>query len=235
MSDHPDRLRLRLLEAVMRLPDERLGELAAFLASPVVRPQHVVTAAPSSSPTETLEDLDWPHSPPHRLSDKGTFIVTAGTCHKEHYFRGKERLDLLQAELLSWAKATGWQLEAWAVFSNHYHFVAHALDGAESLGELITRLHGSTSTRVNELDGRMGRQVWFNFWDTELTYEASYLARLAYVHQNPVKHGLVRVARDYRWCSSGWYERTATPAQVKTLSRFKTDKVKIDDDFVPVL
>ena len=34
----------------------------------------------------------------------------------------------------------------------------------------------------------------------------SYLARLNYVHQNPVKHGLVRVANQYRWCSAAWLE-----------------------------
>jgi len=32
----------------------------------------------------------------------------------------------------------------------------------------------------------------------KLTYEASYLARLCYVHKNAVKHGIVRIANQYR-------------------------------------
>src|SRR6185295_13265442 len=44
------------------------------------------------------------------------------------------------------------------------------------------------------IDNATGRQVWYNFWDTKLTFENSYLARLNYVHQNPVKHGLVCIA-----------------------------------------
>ena len=73
--------------------------------------------------------------------------------------------------------------------------------------------------------------MWFNFWDTKLTYERSYLARLNYVHQNPVKHGLVAIANQYRWCSAAWFERTVSPAMVKTIYGFKTDKLNIHDDF----
>ncbi len=75
--------------------------------------------------------------------------------------------------------------------------------------------------------------MWHNFWDTKLTFEKSYLARLNYVHQNAVKHGLVTVANQYRWCSAAWFERTATPAQMKTIYSFKIDQVRVADDFEP--
>ena len=64
-----------------------------------------------------------------------------------------------------------------------------------------------------------------------LTHQYSYLARLNYVHRNPVKHGLVKVANQYPWCSAAWFERTASPAQVKTIYSFKTDKVNVYDDY----
>lgn len=69
------------------------------------------------------------------------------------------------------------------------------------------------------------------FLGNSLTYEKSYLARLNYVHQNPVKHGLVPVANRYPWCSAGWFERTAQPAQVNTIYGFKFDTLKIFDDY----
>jgi len=81
------------------------------------------------------------------------------------------------------------------------------------------------------LDGARGRKVWYNFWETKLTYEKSLLARLNYVHQNAVKHGLVPEANQYPWCSAAWFERTATPAQVKTVYSFKTDRIRVIDDF----
>jgi len=101
------------------------------------------------------------------------------------------------------------------------------------LSELLKQLHGETATEVNRLDEQPGRQVWFNFRETQLTFQKSYLARLNYVHQNAVKHGLVRVANQYRWCSAAWFERTATPAQVKSIYTFPTAKVKVQDDYDP--
>jgi putative transposase len=132
---------------------------------------------------------------------------------------------------LTKAQEYGWQLDAWAVFSNHYHFVGHALDDAGSLKPFLSHVHSDTARLVNLRDNEEGRQVWYNFWETELTYENSYLARLNYVHQNAVHHGLVAVANRYRWCSAGWFERTATPAQVKTIYGFKADKIRVVDDF----
>ena len=176
----------------------------------------------------------WPHAPLHKLADSGTFMVTAGTYQKAHHFRAEVRLSVLHRGLLKVARDFGWQLEAWAVFSNHYHFVAHSpadQESATSLTAMLLRLHEGTAKWVNRIDNIPGRKVWSNFWETRLTYERSYLARLNYVHQNAVKHGLVNIASDYPWCSAGWFERTARQAQVKTIYGFKTNTLKILDDY----
>ena len=188
----------------------------------------------SSTPAErpTLK-IPWPHTPLHQLSEAGTYFVTAGTYLKEHHFRGRQRVRVLHRGLLTVAQDSGWQLEAWAVFSNHYHFVGHSPeDGATSLSHMLGRLHEKTAKWINEQDDASGRQVWFNFRDTRLTYSKSYLARLKYTHENAVKHGLVRVANQYPWCSAAWFERTATPAQVKTVYRFKIDQLNVYDDYM---
>ena len=178
----------------------------------------------------------WPHAPTHQLAERGAYFVTASTYGKAHHFRGAQRLRVLHRGLLTVAEKFGWQLEAWAVFSNHYHFVAHSpateLDAA-SLAPMLSVLHVKTSGWVNKLDAAPGRQVWFNFRDTKLTHQRSYLARLNYVHQNAVKHGLVPVACQYPWCSAAWFERTASPAMVKSIYRFKTDRISVEDEFEP--
>ena len=153
---------------------------------------------------------------------------------REHWFGGAKRLGFLESTLLQTAKEFGWHVEAWAVFSNHYHFVAHSQKDFGKLNILLKQLHAETAGEINRLDGVVERQVWHNYWDTKLTFEKSYFARLNYVHQNPLKHGLVPVANQYRWCSAAWFERTATPAQVKTIYRFKTDKIRVKDDFEPI-
>jgi len=106
--------------------------------------------------------------------------------------------------MLTLSKQYGWQLEAWAAFANHYHLVGRGAGDSKILSDFLKHLQADTARKLNELDQRIGREVWYNFWDTKLTFEKSYLARLNYVHQNPVKHGLVLLANQYPWCSAGW-------------------------------
>jgi putative transposase len=183
-------------------------------------------------------EISWPHAPVHRLAERGTYFVTAGTYLKAHHFRGADRLAVLHRGLLKVAGDFGWQLEAWAVFSNHYHFVAHSpaeASDARSLRQMLGVLHVKTAGWVNRLDKTPTRQVWHSFWDTQLTHHISYLARLNYVHHNPVKHGLVPLASHYSWGSAGWFERTASPSMVRAIYRFQTDRVNVADDYLPVL
>jgi putative transposase len=196
------------------------------------RPIRPVAMSPGlgSDPRETA----WPHAPTHRLAEGGTYFVTVGTYRRLHHFRGRERLTVLHRGLLAVARDFDWRLEAWAVFSNHYHFVGHSPpdeDGAISLSRMLGVLHEKTAKWVNRLDSAPGRKVWHNFRETLLTYEKSYFARLNYTHQNAAKHGLVTVASAYPWCSAGWFERMATPAQVSTIHAFATDRVNVPDDY----
>jgi putative transposase len=174
---------------------------------------------------------DWPHAPVHRLSENGVYLVTAGTLHKQHLFDSSAKRDLLERLLLTQARAQIWDLEAWAVFANHYHFVARGNPNSLPMREFIRTLHSVSARELNALDQAPGRTVWHNFWDTRLTHQYSYLARLNYVHQNAVKHRLVAVASQYPWCSAAWFERVASPAKVKTIYGFKADAVVVPDDY----
>jgi putative transposase len=178
-----------------------------------------------------LPHKDWPHAPVHRLSENGIYIVTAGTFQKERIVNTPDRLDLVERMLLSLTRRHCWQLEAWAVMANHYHFVARGAPDSTPMGDFLKEFHSRTAIELNRADAVEGRKVWHNFWDTRLTHQYSYLARLNYVHRNPVRHGLVPVANQYPWCSAAWFERVASPAQIKTIYGFKIDTVNVPDDF----
>ena len=175
--------------------------------------------------------LAWPHAPLHRLGTHGIYFVTAATYLKEHHFRSAARLAILHRGLLKVCADSGWRLEAWTVFSNHYHFIAESPDTAESLPKMLGLLHEKTAKWVNKLDRTPGRKVWHNYRETQLTYERSYLARLNYTHQNPVRHGLVTKASEYPWCSASWFERHTTKAMAESIYRFKTQRIQVPDDY----
>ncbi|MDP0500460.1 MAG: transposase [Verrucomicrobiota bacterium JB022] len=126
------------------------------------------------------------------MSEAGTYMVTSGTYLKQPFFHQESYLDALQGGLLKYARKYGWQLEAWAVFPNHYHFVAHSPpDGAEGLAVFLAELHQKSAAWVNRQDGARGRKVWHNFWETRLTHQSSYWLASATFTRMP--------------CTTGWY------------------------------
>ena len=173
---------------------------------------------------------DWPHSPLHRLSESGTYIVTAATYGKQPIFGSKSLLDFLCGTLLRHCREHAWNLQAWAVFPNHYHFVALST-APHTLGPMIRKLHSKTAREANRRDSASGRKVWFQYRETRITNQPSYLARLNYVHRNAVHHGLVRRAANYPWCSATWFEREASPGFRKTVLEFPCDRVIVPDSF----
>ena len=160
-------------------------------------------------------------------------MVTAGTYQKQHFFRRASRLDYLQNSFFSTCREFGWLLQAWVFFSNHYHFIAYSAT-SENLRAMLQKFHSETAREINNQDSAPDRQVWFQYWDTHLTYPKSYFARLNYVHTNPVHHRLVRNATEYRWCSAGWFEVKADAAFVRKVGSFKTDRVRVVDPFEPI-
>lgn len=175
---------------------------------------------------------DWPHAPHHRFGDSGIYFVTAGTHLKQHFFRNPETLDLLQTTLFAIADKHKCELQAWALLSNHYHLVVSADDG-KCVGAMLTRLHVETAIALNRMERVRDRKVWFQFWDTQLTYEPSWLARLRYTNENAVHHGLVQNAENYRWCSASWFASTARRGFAETVNRMKVDRINVYDDFEP--
>ncbi len=161
-------------------------------------------------------------------------MVTCGTLHKAPILSTPERLTTFQTLLFEYVRKFGWQLQAWAILNNHYHWIGISPESnadAQSLKVLTAQLHEVSTKRFNHEDAVVGRRLWYNYWESHITFEASYLARLKYVHDNPVHHGIVSNAANYAWCSRAWFERTANRAFVKQLDGFKTDMLKVVDDF----
>jgi len=165
------------------------------------------------------------------MGEAGAYIVTAATYRKEHLFEGHARLKLLEDNLLGLLSERHFNVQAWAVFPNHYHVVLVAEDNVLDLRSAIRDLHSATARQLNAEDDRLGRKVWFQYWDTHLTSQQSYFARLKYVHTNAVKHGLVSVARDYPYCSARWFEEVAEPSFVRTIESFSIGRVLVPDHF----
>jgi putative transposase len=175
----------------------------------------------------------WPHAPPHWLFANRAYMITAGTFGKAHFFGSSAEKDAVIDHLFDATRQARASLQAWAVLSNHYHIIVSFADTPESLDlrQWLRTLHIGIATTLNSMHSTPGRRVMHQYWDTALTYEKSWMARLRYVNNNPVHHRVVTDATRYKWCSAGWFETNASTALVKSVARFRTDRINVPDDF----
>lgn len=173
---------------------------------------------------------DWNHSPRHLLDSSGAYMVTGATYQKVPIFRSRDRLDFLLLQFQVLTARHGIAPQAWAMFPNHYHFIG-ILNDSTKLRAFIRHFHSATAREANRIDETQARKVWFQYWESHLTYQKSYFARLRYVHENPVRHRVARLASNYPWCSAGWFERAAQASFRKMVFSFPCDKLDVPDAF----
>ena len=173
----------------------------------------------------------WHHAPPHLFVPNCPYLITVGTLHKVHYFATQQRREMLQRVILDTFEEYGWQVEAWAVMSNHYHVVGVSPTDVERTSMMFRKIHGNSAPSANELDVTPGRRVWFQDWDTCLNSERERLSRFNYVVHNAVHHGLVNDARDYPTCSApAWYAHT-DPSMLTRVTAHQCRPGEVYDDF----
>src|SRR5215831_2122142 len=139
----------------------------------------------------------WPQAPPHYFTPHSTYILTASTLDRKPLFNCGAKLDLVRDTTFELARSYTLILQAWAFFSNHYHLVVSFENTHAAHCDFVRHLHRQLTIPLKQVDRTFGRRVMYEFWDTHLTFERSWLARLNYVHQNPVKHEVVRLANQY--------------------------------------
>lgn len=159
------------------------------------------------------------------------YMVTGAILHNQPFLGENRRKEFLLQTLFERTKLLNWNLQAWAVLNNHYHFVAQAPENAITLEKLIRQIHSITAIEINRWDNTPGRQVWCNYRDSCLTYERSYLARLHYVHINPVKHRLIDNAINYPFCSYRWFVEQGDAVLRQQVFAQPIDRLRILDDF----
>ena len=174
----------------------------------------------------------WHHSPPHIFKTDENYMITSGTYHKEHFFNTSAKLKMLETIIIDYMNESSWTPVAWAVMSKHYHLIVRPpAEKYFNLSRIFKSIHGKSAIQLNKIDNVRGRKVWFEFWDTCLTHENSYYARLKYVMNNPVHHGIVKTAEDYDFCSAGFFKFNADKQIRKRLESYGTENLNIIDDF----
>lgn len=98
---------------------------------------------------------------------------------------------------------------AYCLMGNHFHLLIRERD--ESLGETVKRIASSYVYYYNRKYGRDGHLFKERFKSEPVNDMVYFVTLLRYIHQNPVKAGMVMNVKDYAYSSWGEYSGTVEP------------------------
>ena len=171
------------------------------------------------------------HRPPHLYMDDAWYFVTVSTVDKTHILATNEHFNLWVTTFQELIKEFKIKMIAWAALPNHYHLLFMP-SMANGLGNFMKRLNGSTSRKLNLLDNKKGRTVWYSCWDRCMRNEHGFWTRFNYIHYNPVKHGYADNPDDWEFSSYRFYVRNDENKRLNgKLNDFPISDLFDDDKF----
>ena len=144
------------------------------------------------------------HRPPHIFIDDTYYFITIGTLHRKPYFDSDRKKSLIQKALTSASLTYKYDLIAWVILNNHCHFLLKIGDSTK-LPQFIRSIEGKSAIELNQLLATPKVKRWYQYWDECIRDEMGYWMRFNYIHQNPVKHGLVEKMKNYKFSSYHYY------------------------------
>jgi putative transposase len=163
-----------------------------------------------------------------RIDDARTARSLTFSCYKRFQFLSKDRTRLWFVDAIQESRAKfPVDLWAWVIMPEHVHFLVYPREKGRVIGRFqgflkervarkaITWLKENSPewlSRITVVEGTTTRR---RFWqpgggyDRNIEQDKVILATIEYLHQNPVRRGLVERSTDWEWSSARWYNGDA--------------------------
>lgn len=137
------------------------------------------------------------------LSETGTYhIMMRGNERKDLFRSDDDKKQFLQI-LFDKKKETGFAVYAFCLMDNHVHILIK--ESEESLATTMKRVNASYAIYFNQKYHRVGHLFQDRFRSEPIEDEQYLIAVVRYIHNNPVKAGIVASLEHYKWSSYNFY------------------------------
>ncbi len=147
------------------------------------------------------------------------------TCYRRYQFLKAERTCAWLAEAIDEArKEHDFALWAYVFMPEHVHLVIYPRPEQYDVRLILKAIKQPVGRKavsylrrqapgwLERITIRRGKRVERRLWqagggyDRNITETETLLLMIDYIHQNPVRRGLVKRAMDWKWSSAGWFE-----------------------------
>jgi len=141
-----------------------------------------------------------PMAPRKHYEEEGVvYHVTTRTLAQEFHLASASEKKRIICELGRWRTKGHWKLCGFVVMDNHLHAVVQPVNG-NRLGDIMRKFKTWTSRR--NILKQTGQALWEEGYDDNVIQSCEELRNvLEYMHNNPVRAGMVTRADQYPWSS----------------------------------
>lgn len=153
------------------------------------------------------------------LSENGIYHVMIRGNERKNLFLDEEDKQRFIEILTVKKREAGFLIYAYCLMDNHVHLLVR--ESAEGLATMMKRINVSYVYYFNQKNHRTGHLFQDRFKSEPIDNERYLLAVLRYIHNNPVKAGIVEKPRQYKWSSYNSY-----------LNPHKSETKMVDTEFI---
>lgn len=134
-----------------------------------------------------------------KKSRSGIYHIIMRGINRQTIFEDEEDCVQFVEALKRYKEKSGYEVYAYCLMGNHVHLLMKI--GIEPLEQVMRRLCGSYVYWYNNKYQRVGNLFQDRFKSEPVEDDKYFQIVLRYIHQNPVKAGLVKHVKEYQWSS----------------------------------
>ncbi len=136
-------------------------------------------------------------------SNTGIYHVMVRGINRQVIFNDEKDKQIFVSRLMKYKEISGYEIYGYCLMDNHIHLLLS--EGKETIGEAMKRIGASYVYWYNLKYDRCGHLFQDRFKSENIEDDKYLMAVLRYIHQNPIKAGMVEAMDAYRWSSYNDY------------------------------
>jgi putative transposase len=125
-----------------------------------------------------------------------TYFITASAYMHQNLFQRTEAADLLLSTILKYRDAGEFLLHEFVVMPNHIHLLL-SVDDDHAIGRAVQLIKGGFSFAMGKAGLKLKAAWQPSYYEHRVRDTVEYERMRAYIHDNPVRRGLVTTASEY--------------------------------------
>jgi REP element-mobilizing transposase RayT len=163
-------------------------------------------------------------------SESGVYHIMLRGINRQAIFEDDEDMQRLLETIGRYREICKYELYAYCIMNNHVHMLIKETE--EAISNVVKRISGSYVFWYNKKYERCGHLFQERYKSEAVDSDEYFLTVLRYIHQNPIKAGVVKDISAYKWSSYNEYIKESEIINKDfVLEMFSNDKQKAKELF----